>query len=70
MYPGVTFQVSVVAISIIEQVLNPAHLPGSQHLQQVNNMCTKLNYTVLSLSQYVNMQLNVEDVQVTHSHLV
>ena len=64
MYPGVTFQVSVVAVSIIEQVLNPGHLPGSQHLQQVNNM------TELHCAQYVNMQLNAEDVQVTQSHLL
>ena len=62
-YPGETFQVSVVAVgqrhgtvpsrvvSTIYQSANPSHLPDSQHLQQVNNMCTKLNYTVLSLSE-------------------
>ena len=71
-YPGETFQVSVVAvgqrdgtvpsrvISIIDQTFHPSHLPDSQHLQQANNTCTKLNYTVLSLSQYVVIGLNPE----------
>ena len=72
-YPGETFQVSVVAVgqrhgtvpsrvvSIINQGFNPGHLPDSQHLQQANNMCTKLNYTVLSLSQYVQIDLHADD---------
>ena len=67
-YPGEIFKVCVVAvgqkdgtvssrvISIIGQE-NPGHLPDSQHLQQANNICTKLNYTVLSLSQYVDIGL-------------
>ena len=70
-YPGETFQISVVAvgqrdgtvpstvISIIEPGY-PGHLPDSQHLQQANNTCTKLNYTVLSLSQNVFIKLNPE----------
>ena len=49
-YPGETFQVSVVAVgqrhgtvpsrvvSIIIQGINPGHLRDSQHLQQANNM--------------------------------
>ena len=72
-YPGETFQVSVVAvgqrdgtvpsrvISIIDQEgYYPGHLPDSQHLQQANNTCTKLNYTVLSLSQRVDIELHAE----------
>ena len=71
-YPGETFQVSVVAVgqrhgtvpsqvvSIINQGFNPGHLPDSQYLQQANNMCTKLNYTVFSLSQYVQIDLHAD----------
>ena len=37
-----------------------AKLPnGSQHLQQTGNTCTKLNYTVLSLSNYTNKNLEL-----------
>ena len=69
-YPGETFQVSVVAVgqrhgtvsstvvSIIDRGFHPGHLLDSQHLQQANNNCTKLNYTVLSLSQYVEIDLH------------
>ena len=74
-YPGETFQVSVVAvgqrhgtvpsrvISIIDQtnIYYPGHLPDSQYSQQANNTCTKLNYTVLSLSQHVTIELKPED---------
>ena len=72
-YPGETFQVSVVAVgqrrgtvpsrvvSIIDQGFHPGHLPDSQHLQQANNMCTKLNYTVFSLFQEVQIQLHADD---------
>ena len=71
-YPGETFEASVVAVgqrngtvpsrvvSIIVQGFNPGHLPDSQHLQQADNMCTKLNYTVLSLSRKVRIQLRAE----------
>ena len=71
-YPGEMFQVSVVAVgqrhgtvpsrvvSIIDQGFHPGHLPDSQHLQQANNMCTKLNYTVFSLSQYVQIDLHAD----------
>ena len=31
-----------------------------QHLQQTNNTCSKLNYTVFSLSQEVNIELHPE----------
>ena len=68
-YPGETFQVSVVAvgqrngtvssevISNIDQSVNPGHLSDSQYLQKTNSTCTKLNYTVFSLSQFVEMDL-------------
>ena len=71
-YPGETFQISVVAvgqrdgtvpstvISIIHQGLYPGHLPDSQHLQQASNTCTKLNYTVFSLSPQVDIELHAE----------
>ena len=71
-YPGETFETSVVAVgqrhgtvpsrvvSIIDQGFNPGHLPDSQRLQQANNMCTKLNYTVLSLSRAVILGLHAE----------
>ena len=70
-YPGETFQLSVVAVgqrngTVPSRVISridqsyPGHLPDSQHLQQANNTCTKLNYTVLSLSQYVIIELNPE----------
>ena len=60
-YPGETFQVLVVAvgqrdgtfpsavISTMDQRFYPSHLPDSQHFQQANNMCTKLNYTLCFL---------------------
>ena len=48
-------------ISIINQEYHPSHLPDSQHLQPANNTCTKLNYTVFSLSQYVVIELKPED---------
>ena len=72
-YPGETFQVSVVAvgqrdgtvpsrvISIINQEYHPSHLPDSQHLQQASNTHTKLKYTVFSLSQYVVIELRPAD---------
>ena len=62
-YPGEMFQVSVVAVGqrngtvssevIINLVksVNQDHLSDSQYLQKTNNTCTKLNYTVFSLSQ-------------------
>jgi len=74
LYPGETFQASVVAVGqrhgtvpsrvvsmIVEQWLSQGHLPDSQHLQQANNTCTKLNYTVLSHSETVYIDLNPDD---------
>ena len=68
-YPGETFQVSVVAlgqrngtvpITVSTIYLGTGDLLGSQHHQQVNNTCTKLNYTVHSLSQRVGVELHAE----------
>ena len=68
-YPGETFQVSVVAvgqrngtvpsevINDIDNRVNLGHLPDSQYLQKTKITCTKLNYTVFSLSQFVSMRL-------------
>ena len=76
-YPGEMFQVSVVAVgqrhvtvpsqvvSIIDQGFNPGHLPDSQHFQQANNMCTKQNYTVFSLSRHVQIDLDTNTLYVT-----
>ena len=73
-YPGEMFQVSVAAvgqrngivpsavISLINKETKPnAQLPQSQNLQQVNNNCTTLTYTLLSLSQQVEIDLHAED---------
>ena len=69
-YPGETFQVSVVAAgqrygivsstvrSIIDQL--EGKLLDYQYLQQANNTCTKLNYTVFSLSESVTIELQAE----------
>ena len=71
-YPGETFETSVVAVgqrhgtvpgrvvSIIVQNVNPGHLQGSQHLQQAKITCTKLNYTVFSLSHAVRIDSHAE----------
>ena len=70
-YPGETFQVSVVAvgqrngkissevINDIHQSVKQGHLQDSQYLQKTKNTCTKLNYTIFSLSQFVSMGLYV-----------
>ena len=72
-YPGETFQVSVVAvgqrngtvssevINNIDQSVNPGHLADSQHLQKTKNTCTKLKYTIFSSSQFVHMRLYAEN---------
>ena len=64
-YPGETFQVSVVAVgqrdgtipSTVRSAVrtsitdtHPINLLDHQYLKQINNTCTKLNYTVFSLS--------------------
>ena len=68
-YPGETFQVSVIALgqrngtvpSTVSTIyLGTGDLPPSQYHQQVNNTCTKLNYTVRSLSQRVGIELHAE----------
>ena len=77
-YPGETFQVSVVAVgqrdgtisSVVRSTartnsrysffLWPVNLLDYQYLQRTNNTCTKLNYTVFSLSQQVLLVLHPE----------
>ena len=70
-YPGETFQVSVVAVgqkdgTVSSRVISillqgsPGHLPNSQCSQHANNTCTKLTYAVLSLSQYETIELRTE----------
>ena len=71
-YPGEMFKVSVVAvgqrngtvpstvISAIDKVQYPAKLLDSEYLQQTDNTCTKLKYTVFSLSQFVAIVLHAE----------
>ena len=67
-YPGEMFQVSVVAVGQRNGTVptgvrsapfnnvkkDKGNLLPSQYIQQVNNMCTKLNYSVLTLSFYGN----------------
>ena len=80
-YPGETFQISVVAAGqrdgtvsttvrttastsdIDFHTINP-----NQYLQQTNNICTKLNYTLFSLSPEVNIQLYPEDSPCSNSY--
>ena len=64
-YPGETFQVSVVVIgqrngTVTGQVITTidrGDLPDSHHLQFTNTACTTLSYTVSSLSWYVDLVL-------------
>ena len=67
-YPGETFQVSVVAAgqrggtapSIVRSSIKKAEqasLLEYQYLQSVNKTCTKLNYTVFTLSPQVDIML-------------
>ena len=68
-YPGETFQVSVVAVgqrdgavpSTVRSTVNPGKLEDYQYLHQTNNTCTKLNYTVFSLSRVADIYLYVVD---------
>ena len=62
-YPGETFQASVVAFgqrdgtvpSTVMSIVSPgANLKASQYLQKANNTCTKLNFTVFSLSRTIS----------------
>ena len=75
-YPGETFQVAVVAVgqrdgtvaSRVRSTINNRQYPTTnlqddQYLQQTNNTCTKLNYTVFSQSQSVVMELSAENKQ-------
>ena len=71
-HPGEKFQISVIAvgqrdgavpstlISTVKDNKLGSHLQDYQYLQQVNNTCTKLNYTVFSLSQSMEIELQAE----------
>ena len=72
-YPGEIFQVSVVAVrqrnwtvpstvrSAIDNIQYPDNkLLDSEYLQQTDSTCTKLNYTVFSLFQFVEIVLHAE----------
>ena len=69
-YPGETFQVSVVALgqrkgtvpSSVRSVIyvGSGKLQSSQYLQQASDSCTKLNYTVHSLSRFVGIVFHAE----------
>ena len=67
MHPGETFQVSVVTAgqrdgTVPDNIISftQAELLSSQYLQQAGKTCTKLNYTVFSLSQQVKILLQAE----------
>ena len=75
-YPGETFHISVVTVgqrdgavsSMVRSAAqfnltdpHPVNLLDYQRLQQTNNTCTKLNYTVLSLSQKVSIGMHPEN---------
>ena len=66
-YPGETFQVSVIAVgqrdgivpSAVRSHLDNGKLPSSQYIQQTTKMCTTFNYTVFSLED-VSLELYPE----------
>ena len=67
-YPGETFQVSVVGVGqrngavptgVRSTTNDYANLLDYQYLQKMNT-CTKLNYTVFSLSRFVDIDLHAE----------
>ena len=76
-YPGETFQISVVAagqrygtvpttvrsISVVETYMqtSTSDLLYSQYVQKVSRNCTKLNFTVFSLSQSVAVELRADN---------
>ena len=72
-YPGETFQVSVVAVgqrhgtvpttvrSNIYTQTRASDLLYSQYVQKVNRTCTKLNLTVFSLSPSMKVELRVDN---------
>ena len=65
LYPGETFQVSVVAVgqrngtvsATVRSTIEYGTLQSFQYLQQANNTCTTLDYTVFSLSDAVYLNL-------------
>ena len=71
-YPGETFQISVVAVgqregtvsttvrSTVTSTTKSVNLLDYQYLQQTKSTCTELNYTVFSLSQHVKIEMHPE----------
>ena len=71
-YPGETFQISVVAVgqregtvsrtvrSTVTSTTKSVNLLDHQYLQQTKSTCTELNYTVFSLSQRVKIEMHPE----------
>ena len=75
-YPGETFQLSMPTVTVGQRYgtvsstvrsraityvdSHPVNLLDYQYLQQTNNTCTKLNYTVFSLSREVKLKLYPE----------
>ena len=74
-HPGETFHIAVVAAGqrngalpsmvrgtvVKKDTANQDELLGYQYIQQASNTCTKLNYTVFSLSTQVDIKLYAED---------
>ena len=74
-YPGETFQISVVAVgqrggtvsrtvrstvTSTTTIFHSVNLLDYQYLQQTKSTCTELNYTVFSLSQRVKIEMHPE----------
>ena len=58
---GTTVSQDVTEVNTTEiWILGPAYLQDSQYFQKVNSNCTKLNYTVHSLSRYVGIVLRAQ----------
>ena len=71
-YPGETFQVSVVAVGqrngTVPTTVRSINFPKStsdllysQYIQKVNRTCTKLNYTVFSQSPSITVELHADN---------
>ena len=77
LYPGETFNVSVVAVGQrngivtagIRSAVDRGHLLGSQYYQQVSNTCTTINYTVFTLDG-VHLELYADGPCSTFSYIL
>ena len=76
-YPGETFNVSVVAVGQrngivtagIRSTVDRGHLLGSQYYQQASNTCTTINYTVFTLDG-VHLELYADGPCSTFSYIL